>query len=124
MSSHIAGFFQQIDVLFAELRVGMFGVVFVNQLREPQSTSHACRAAADNDDIGLHCRAFNIRERGAKHDHLGLSQGQCNSCYLTKSHSALVMLCQTAADDTADDNLMYAARKAQVRDPSMNLRAG
>jgi hypothetical protein len=47
----------------------IFGVVFVNQLREPQPTSHPRRPAADDDHIRKHLRTFNAFESFAKHQH-------------------------------------------------------
>src|SRR5579864_5332020 len=55
----LAGFFENINVLFAELGVGVRGIVRVDELRQAQRTSHAGWAAADNYDVGGHLRTFN-----------------------------------------------------------------
>ena len=48
----------------------MLGVVLVDELRQPQSASHARGAAADDDDVGLHLRAIDAFERFAENEHL------------------------------------------------------
>ena len=58
----LASLLEHVDIFFAELRIGMLGVVLIDELREPQRTSHACRPAADDDDIGGHLGAFNASE--------------------------------------------------------------
>jgi hypothetical protein len=69
MGSNHAGFFQDVNILFRKLRVGMFGVVVVNELGEAQSAGHTGGASSDNDDIGFHCRAFDALKRFTKNDH-------------------------------------------------------
>ncbi len=54
----LAGLLQDVNIFFAELRVRIARVVLIDKLREPQSASHASRAAADDDHIGRHLRAF------------------------------------------------------------------
>ncbi len=40
--------------------LGMAGVVFVDELRQPQRASHAGGTSADDDDIGFHDRTLDI----------------------------------------------------------------
>ena len=61
-----AGFLEDVNIFFAELRVGMLAVVLVNELGEAQSTSHARRTAADDDGIGRHLGAIDVRKGLAK----------------------------------------------------------
>ena len=62
----LARLLEHVDVFFAELRVGIVGVVLIDELREPQGASHASRAAADDDHVGGHLRAFDVFERFAE----------------------------------------------------------
>src|ERR1700737_3398153 len=48
----LAGLFEDVNILLAELRVGVFRFVLIDELREPQGAGHASGAAADNDHIG------------------------------------------------------------------------
>ena len=61
-----AGFLEDVDIFFAELRVRMLGVVLVNELGEAQSARHACRTAADDDCIGRHLGAIDVFGRGCE----------------------------------------------------------
>ncbi len=67
--SHLARLLKHVDIFFAELRVGMGGIVRVDQLRESQRTSHARRPAADNDHIGRHLRTLHTFDRFAEDQH-------------------------------------------------------
>jgi hypothetical protein len=49
-------------------------VVPVNELRQAQSTGHAGWTSSDNDHVGFHDRAFNIRERFTKNNHQAYSR--------------------------------------------------
>ncbi len=62
MLADLAGLLQNVDVFFAELRVWMFRIVRVDQLREAQSTGHAGGPTADNDHIRGHLRTLNAGE--------------------------------------------------------------
>ncbi|HKR85225.1 MAG TPA: hypothetical protein VJS37_13795, partial [Terriglobales bacterium] len=55
--------FEYVDIFFAELRIGMFAVMLVDQLRQAQPTSHARRPATNNDNISRHLRAVDILAR-------------------------------------------------------------
>ena len=66
MLTDFAGLLEDVNIFFAELRVGMLAVVLVNQLGEAQSTRHARRTAADDDCIGRHLGAIDVREGMAK----------------------------------------------------------
>ena len=61
MRADVTRLLQQIDVLFGKRRFRVPGVVFVNQLRKPQSTRHAGGTSADDDDIGFHHRTLERR---------------------------------------------------------------
>ena len=65
----LAGFLEHVDVLFAELRVGMGGVVSIDQLRQAQCAGHTSGAAADDDHVGRHLRAFDAFDRFAEDQH-------------------------------------------------------
>ena len=54
----LASLFEDVNIFFAELRVGILALCSSIKLRESQSTGHACRAAADDDDVGRHLRPF------------------------------------------------------------------
>ena len=71
----LAGFFEDVDIFFAELRVGMRGVVRVDQLRQAQRAGHARRSAADDDHIGRHLRAFDAFDRFAEDQHSKVCHG-------------------------------------------------
>src|SRR5258708_432390 len=58
----LAGFFEDVDVFFAELRVGMLRVVRVKELRQAECARHARGPAADDDYIGRHLRTFDTFE--------------------------------------------------------------
>ena len=60
MLADLAGLLEHVDILFAELRVGMARVVLIDELREAKSTRHAGRAAANDDDVGRHLGAFDV----------------------------------------------------------------
>ena len=62
----LAGFFENVDVFFAELRVGMRGVMCVDKLRQAQRAGHAGRPAADDDYVGRHLRALDAFDRFAE----------------------------------------------------------
>jgi hypothetical protein len=47
----------------------MFRVVLVDQLREPQGTSHPGGPTADDDHIGRHLRPFDAFESFSKYQH-------------------------------------------------------
>ena len=47
----------------------MRSVVSVDQLRQPQRTSHAGRAAANDDHVSRHLRPFDAFNRFAKDQH-------------------------------------------------------
>ena len=59
-----------------ELRVGILGVVLVDELREAQGASHAGRTAADDDDVGLHLGAVDAFEGFAENQHFAAALGQ------------------------------------------------
>ena len=69
MLADLTSFFEDVDVLLAELRVGIAGVVLVDELRETQSTGHAGGPAADDDNVGGHLGAVDAFERFAKDKH-------------------------------------------------------
>ncbi len=69
MRSHLARLLQDVNILFGELGVGMVGVVLIDELRQAQRAGHAGRASADDDYVGFHYRALDIRERLTKNDH-------------------------------------------------------
>jgi hypothetical protein len=58
----LAGFFEDVDVFFAERRVGMLGVVLVDELRQAKRASHSRRASADDDNVGFHLWAVDVLE--------------------------------------------------------------
>ena len=91
MRTYIARLLQQVNIFFAELVVGVTGIVLVNELRQAQGTGHAGRASADNDHIGFHDRAFNIRERFTKNNHQANSRRRETSAY--SSYSVLAAVC-------------------------------
>ena len=62
----LAGLLEDVNIFFAELRVGILRVVMIDELREPQSTRHASWPAADDDDIGGHLGTFDVGERFAE----------------------------------------------------------
>ena len=62
----LARLFEDVNIFFAELRVGILRIVLIDELREPQSTRHARRTAADDDNIGGHLGTFDVRERFAE----------------------------------------------------------
>ena len=70
--SGLARFFEDVDIFFGKLRVGMMRVVLVDQLREAQSAGHASGPAADDDHVGRHLRMLDVRERLTKDKHLAL----------------------------------------------------
>jgi len=61
---------QNDEVSCAERRIRVRGVVRVNQLREPQSTSHPRRSAADDHHVGRHLRPLYTFDRFAENQHL------------------------------------------------------
>ena len=67
--SDLAGFLEDVDIFFAELRVGMRRVVRVDELRKAQCAGHTSGTAADDDDIGGHLRTFNTFDRFAEKEH-------------------------------------------------------
>src|SRR5579864_1482926 len=70
MLSNLARFLQYVDVLFAERRIRMGGVMSVDQLREPQCTGHPSRPAANDHHISRHLRTLNTVDRFAENEHL------------------------------------------------------
>ena len=60
MLAYLAGLLENVNVLLAELRVRIGGIVLIDQLRQPQGARHASRTATDDDDVGGHLGAFNI----------------------------------------------------------------
>ena len=62
----LASLLEDVNIFFAELRIRILGVVLIDELREPQSTGHARRTAADDDNVGRHLRTFDVRERLAE----------------------------------------------------------
>ena len=74
MGPYVTRLFQQVNVFFAELAVGMTGIVLINELRQAQRTGHSCRATANNDNVGFHHGAFYTRERLTKNNHQAYSR--------------------------------------------------
>ncbi len=62
----LACLLENVDVFFAELRVGILGVVRVDELRKAQGAGHAGRPAADNNNVGGHLRTFDAFDRFAE----------------------------------------------------------
>ncbi len=84
MLADLARFFEDVDILFAELRVGVRSVVCVDQLRQAQRARHTGRPAADDHYIGRHLRAFDAFDRFAEDQaHKNLAVGQ--ACNLTQA---------------------------------------
>ncbi len=69
MLADLASFLEDVNIFFAELRVGMRGVVLIDQLRQAQRARHAGRTAADDDDVGRHLRAFDAFDGFAENQH-------------------------------------------------------
>ena len=69
MRTHLARLLQHVDVVLGERRVGMLGVVLVDQLRQAQRTGHAGGASADDDHVRFHRRTLNVRKWFTKYDH-------------------------------------------------------
>src|SRR5437764_10381125 len=65
--------FENVNIFFAELRVGIGGVVLINQLRKTQRTSHPRGPAADDNHVGFHLWAVDVFERSAENQHLASS---------------------------------------------------
>ena len=65
----LAGFLEDVDIFFAELRVRIFGDMRVDELRKAQGAGHAGRPAADDDDVSGHLRALDAVDRFAEHQH-------------------------------------------------------
>src|SRR5205823_3155970 len=63
------GLFQNVNILFAELRIGMLTIVLVDELRKTQRTSHAGGSAADDDDVCVHARMLDVGKRFAEDQH-------------------------------------------------------
>jgi len=67
MLAHLPSLFEDVDILFGNRRQGrrlerQLIVVRVDELRQPQRTSHPCGAATDDDDIRLHLWAVRFPE--------------------------------------------------------------
>jgi hypothetical protein len=73
MLADLAGFFEDVNVFFAERRVRMFGVVLVDELRQAKRASHSRRASADDDYVGFHLGAVDVLEGSAESQHLAVS---------------------------------------------------
>src|SRR5215468_11144161 len=73
MLTDFARFFENIDILFAELRARILCIVLVDELRKAQRTSHSSRPAANDDDVGVHLGAGNVLERFTEDEHLKIS---------------------------------------------------
>src|SRR5277367_6048308 len=69
MLAHFARFLQHVDIFFAQLRVRIFRIVGVDKLRQAQSTGHASRPAADDDNVGGHLRTLYTLDRFAENQH-------------------------------------------------------
>ena len=69
MLPNLARFFEHVNIFFAELRLGMRGVVRVDELRQPKRASHPSRPAANDHDIGRHLRPLDAFNRFAKNQH-------------------------------------------------------
>src|SRR5207253_254793 len=67
--ANLAGFLEDVDILFTELSVGMVSVVRVDELGQAESTRHAGGASADDDDVGRHLGVLDVFERFAKNKH-------------------------------------------------------
>ena len=60
MLADLARLLEDVNIFFAELRVGMAGVVLIDELRQAQRAGHAGGAAADDDHVGGHLGAFDV----------------------------------------------------------------
>ena len=69
MLAYFTRLLEYVDVLFAQLRLGMFGIVIVNDLRQTQCAGHACRPTSNNDDVGFHLGAVDAFQRLRKDQH-------------------------------------------------------
>ena len=52
----------------------MFGVVLVDELRQPEGAGHAGRPTADDHNVSFHYGTIDIRERLTKDDHLTIPE--------------------------------------------------
>ena len=69
MLANLTSLLKNVNVFFAERRVGMNSVVLVDELGKAQRTSHACGAAANDNDIGRHFGTLNMFKRFTKNQH-------------------------------------------------------
>src|SRR5436305_6378340 len=69
MLADLTRLLQNVNVLFAKLRVGIRGIVCVDQLRQPQRASHSRRPAADDHYISRHLRSLYTFDRFSEDDH-------------------------------------------------------
>src|SRR5215469_4258958 len=67
--TNFAGLLEDVNVFFAELSIGIAGVVLVDELCKMQRTGHPGGPAAHNNDIGGHLRAFDIFGRFTEDEH-------------------------------------------------------
>src|SRR5438270_946038 len=75
MLADLTRLLQHIEVFFAELSVGIGGIVRVDQLRQPQRASHSRRPAPDDHHISRHLRTLHTFDRFSEDDHFNsLSQ--------------------------------------------------
>src|SRR5690348_7438168 len=65
----LAGFLKHVDVLFAELRVRVLGIVLIDKLRQAQSTCHPCRTTTNNNNVGGHLWTFYAFDRFSEDQH-------------------------------------------------------
>ena len=72
MLADLPRLFEDVDVFFADLRVGLRRVVLINQLRQAQRAGHPCGPAADDDHIGRHLRTLDTFNRFAEDQHFDL----------------------------------------------------
>ncbi len=79
MRANFARLLQQVNVLLAKLRVGMLGVVLVDELRQAEGAGHASGPTSDDYDVGLHDRPINIWERLTKNYHCNFREIHCKS---------------------------------------------
>src|SRR5215475_2632656 len=90
MLANLPSFFENIDVLLAERPVRILPVVLIDELRKPQGTRHACRPAANNDDVSFHLWTIDACE-GSSKDHFRRGEASYTLVFFTSSVSAGTM---------------------------------
>ena len=75
--SCLARLFEEIDIFFRELCLGMPRIVIVNQLRKPQRASHPSGAATDNHDVSGHLGMVDVGDRFAEDQRHGVMVDIC-----------------------------------------------